>query len=63
LKEGEGIIIFFSDCLYDDRELQSHLRVTAGGKIKCCFKGIFKADVACGFGVQKGENYKYEGMW
>jgi hypothetical protein len=24
---------------------------------------VFKNDIACGKGVQKGENYKYEGQW
>jgi hypothetical protein len=31
--------------------------------LKCSFKGIFKNDIAVGYGVQRGEDYKYEGQW
>ena len=66
LKEGEGVVLFTSECKFDDRDKthSSPLKQTASSaKLKCSFKGIFEKDVATGYGIQRGENYKYEGQW
>lgn len=70
VKEGEGLLIFTTECQFDDRNIDqgaSTLKATmpAAGraKMRCNFRGFFKADVACGPGIQKGENYKYDGNW
>lgn len=54
------MLIFPNECKYDDRDQEKpNLRVSLNGtngtgKLRCCFKGTFKADVASGYGVQKG---------
>ena len=59
------MILFTSECKYDDREKthSSAPRQTAStAKIRCSFKGTFVKDVATGFGIQRGEDYKDEGQ-
>lgn len=66
VKDGEGTLIFTNECIYDDRERPNNSTIkatTVQSKMKCSFKGSFKNDMANGQGIQRGENYKYEGMW
>ena len=55
------MFIFPNECKYDDRDKEKvNLRASLNGtnngtgKLRCCFKGTFKADVVSGYGVQKG---------
>lgn len=59
------MLIFNNQCLYNDRAAANtdQIKSTVGSKLKCSFKGIFVKDIATGFGIQKGEDYKYEGEW
>lgn len=70
VKEGEGLLIFATECQFDDRNIEQRgpaLKGTVSGtgitRMCCNFRGFYKADVACGPGIQKGENYKYDGNW
>ena len=51
------MLVFKNECKYDDRDKEkANMTANANGtvKLRCCYKGSFKADVACGPGVQKG---------